>query len=83
MDFGPVALPTGYSIAPSTVTFDLSTKMLKTKPDTINRVGFTIELPSDAHGKQYAFLVKGALMGYPVEVLSYFTVLVQAEKSAP
>lgn len=78
-DFGPVSLPGGYESAPSSVTFRLSASQLKLSPDTIGRLGLRIKLPEDAHGKRYAFLVKGELQDFPVEVLSYFTVLVRAE----
>lgn len=80
--FGEVRLPGGYEQAPSTVTFSLSAKTLKMKPDTIAKLGFTVELPPDAHGKSYAFLVKGDLKDYPIAVMSFFTVLVQAEKKS-
>lgn len=81
--FGPVDIPASYEQAPSSATFSLAANSLTVDPDSIKRLGFSVELPPTAHGKRYAFLLRTVLQDFPLEVLGYVTVLIDAENRTP
>lgn len=75
-------VPTDFEAAPSSATLTLNKESLRVKADSIQELSFHLTLPEDAHGKRYAFMVKGELEGIDIPIETYVMVLAVAKDKA-